>query len=27
VLAVIGAGRRPRRGAVGDQRQVPMFEE
>jgi hypothetical protein len=27
VLAVIGASRRPRRGPVGDQRQVPMFEE
>jgi hypothetical protein len=27
VLAVIGATRRPRRGAVEDQRQVPMFEE
>jgi hypothetical protein len=27
VLAVIGAGRRPRRAAAGDQRQVPMFEE
>ncbi len=27
VLAVIGAGRRPRRGVAADQRQVPMFEE
>jgi hypothetical protein len=27
VLAVIGATRRPRRGAADDQRQVPMFEE
>jgi hypothetical protein len=27
VLAVIGATRRVRRGAVDDQRQVPMFEE
>ena len=27
VLAVIGAPRRPRRGPVDDQRQVPMFEE
>ena len=27
VLAVIGAGRRPRRDATSDQRQVPMFEE
>lgn len=27
VLAVIGATRRTRRGAVEDQRQVPMFEE
>jgi hypothetical protein len=27
VLAVIGATRRPRRGPVEDQRQVPMFEE
>jgi hypothetical protein len=27
VLAVIGAARRPRRGASDDQRQVPMFEE
>jgi hypothetical protein len=27
VLAVIGAGRRPRRGPAEDQRQVPMFEE
>jgi hypothetical protein len=27
VLAVIGAGRRPRRTAADDQRQVPMFEE
>jgi hypothetical protein len=27
VLAVIGAGRRPRRAAAGDQQQVPMFEE
>jgi len=27
VLAVIGATRRPRRGATDDQRQVPMFEE
>src|SRR5580658_1802047 len=26
VLAVIGATRRPRRGATDDQRQVPMFE-
>jgi hypothetical protein len=27
VLAVIGASRRPRRGPIDDQRQVPMFEE
>jgi hypothetical protein len=27
VLAVIGAGRRPRRAAADDQRQVTMFEE
>src|SRR3984885_384512 len=27
VLAVIGATRRPRRGSVEDQRQVPLFEE
>ena len=27
VLAVIGATRRPRRGDLDDQRQVPMFEE
>ena len=27
VLAVIGTPRRPRRGPIDDQRQVPMFEE
>jgi hypothetical protein len=27
VLAVIGAARRPKRGAADDQRQVPMFKE